>query len=91
MPPTTDAQKPSKAPKPAVALAKVTLHDKILELKVKLTGEAAVLFADYQRAYQVQHGEAVDQGVLASQMLAAFIDADRGFAAWRRANPESAA
>jgi hypothetical protein len=41
----------------------------------------------YQRAYEATNGEKVEPEVLAPHVLAAFFEADRGFQAWRRANP----
>ena len=77
----------ARAAKPIV-LGKIGGSAAPVELKIKLMGEPAAVFADYQRAYQAAHGDAPDKDALAAHMLAAFIEADRGFAAWRRANPE---
>lgn len=78
----------ARAAKPAVALGKIGGSAAPVELKIKLTGDTAAAFADYQRAYQHAHGEAPDKDALAAHMLTAFIEADKGFAAWRRAHPE---
>ena len=43
--------------------------------------------ADYQRAYQAHNGEPIEAEPLVASILAAFIAADRGFTAWRKANP----
>jgi hypothetical protein len=77
----------ARAAKP-VALGKIGGTAAPVELKIKRTGEPAAVFADYQRAYQAAHGETPDRDALAAHMLAAFIESDRGFAAWRRSHPE---
>ena len=77
------------ARKPAVALGKIGTDNTPLEIKVRLVGDQVAAFRDYQRAYQAAHGETVDPGVLASHMLSAFIEADRGFAMWRKTNPDA--
>jgi len=83
--------KPPKPSKPVVALAKVVKHDQVLEIKVKLAGEDVERFNDYQRAYQIAHGEPIEPGVLMLALAMEAIDSDRGFAAWRRTNPDKAA
>jgi hypothetical protein len=87
LPPTPETAR-GRAPKPAVLLPKISAECAPLEIKARLTGELASAFKDYQRAYQVRHGEPIEAGVLAAQMVAAFIETDRGFHAWRKANPE---
>jgi hypothetical protein len=79
----------ARAPKPAVAISRIGAEPAPLEIKVRLTGDLAQAFKDYQRAYQARHGEPVEAGLLTAQMIAAFIEADRGFLAWRKANPEA--
>jgi hypothetical protein len=76
----------AKSPVP-LALGKVDLEEKSLELKLRLKGAAAVDLADYQRAYQALNGEPIDPEPLVASIVAAFIAGDRGFAAWRKANP----
>jgi hypothetical protein len=76
----------AKAPAP-LALAKIDLEEKTLEVKLRLKGAAAVDLADYQRAYQAHNGEPIEAEPLVASILAAFIAGDRGFAAWRKANP----
>ena len=76
----------AKSPAP-LALAKVDLEEKTLEVKLRLKGAAAVDLLDYQRAYQALNGEAIEAEPLVASILAAFITTDRGFAAWRKANP----
>jgi len=94
LPPTSDAPKAPKAPKaprPAVNISFIAVHDKQTELKFKLTGELAAAFEEYHRAAEAVAGKALDHGFVASQMIAKHIEADKGFAAWRKANPEKAA
>ena len=78
----------ARAAKPVVALGKIGGSAAPVELKIKLTGDMASAFADYQRAYQHAYGEAPDKDALAVHMLTAFIESDKGFAAWRRHHPE---
>ena len=76
----------AKAPVP-LALGKVDLEEKSLEVKLRLKGSAAVDLLDYQRAYQALNGETIEAEPLVASILAAFIAGDRGFAAWRKSNP----
>jgi len=73
----------------AIALGKIGGNAAPLDLKVKLTGDTAKAFADYQRAYRAAHGEDPDKDVLGASMIQAFIESDKGFSAWRRSNPEA--
>lgn len=75
--------------KTGLALAKIELEEKSVDLRLRLKGKAAVDLADYQAAYKEANGE-IELEVLAAHMLAAFIDNDKGFQAWRR-NREGAA
>ncbi len=77
----------ARPPAPPLALAKIDLEEKSLEVRLRLKGKAAIDLADYQRAYQAANGQAVEAEPLVLHILAAFIDADRGFQAWRKANP----
>ena len=70
-----------------MALGKIGGSAPPVELKIKLTGDNAAVFADYQRAYEHAYGEAPDKDALGAHMLAAFMESDKGFAAWRKANP----
>lgn len=76
----------AKPPVP-LALGKVDLEEKTLEVKLRLKGAAAGDLADYQRAYQALNGEPIEAEPLVASIVAAFIAGDRGFAAWRKANP----
>jgi hypothetical protein len=73
----------------SIALGKIGGNVVPVDLKVKLTGVVARAFADYQRAYKAAHGEDPDKEALAASMIQAFIESDKGFAAWRRANREA--
>ncbi len=77
----------ARPPASPLALAKIDLEEKSLEVRLRLKGKAAVDLADYQRAYQAANGQPVDPEPLVLHILAAFIDADRGFQVWRKANP----
>jgi hypothetical protein len=78
----------AKPPTPApLALPKIELEEKSLEVKFRLKGRAAVDLLDYRRAHEALNGQAVDIEVLAPSMLARFIETDKGFQAWRKANP----
>lgn len=70
-----------------LALPKIDLEEKTLEVRLRLKGAAAADPADYQRAYQALNGEPIEAEPLVASILAAFIAGDRGFAAWRKANP----
>jgi len=74
-----------------LALARIDLEDKATDLRLRLKGKLAVDVADYQRAYVEANGP-IDLEILAQHILGAFIDADRGFQAWRKraASGESA-
>ena len=76
---------------PALALQKIDLEEKNLEVKLRLRGKAAVDLLDYQRAYQALNGSAIDADPLVQSIVAAFLEADRGFQAWRKANPATPA
>ena len=82
------ANSPSPAP---LSLPKIDLEEKSLEVKLRLKGKAAVDLLDYQRAYQALHGAPIEAEPLVQSILAAFMEADRGFQAWRKAHPTAAA
>lgn len=75
----------------ALALARIDLEEKATDLRLRLKGKLAVDLSDYQRAYVEANGP-IDMDVLAQHILGAFIDADKGFQAWRKraASGESA-
>jgi len=73
----------ARTPITTLALAKIDLEEKTTDLKLRLKGKIAVDLADYARAYGEAHG-VVELELLVAHMLGAFMDADRGFAAWRK-------
>ena len=75
---------------PPLALAKFDLEEKSLEVRLRLKGKAALDLIDYQRAYQAANSQAVEAEPLVLHIVQTFIDADRGFQAWRKANPAPA-
>ncbi len=81
----------AKTPTPApLALAKIDLEEKSLEVRLRLKGKAAVDLMDYRRAYQALNGP-IEAEPLVQSILGAFIEADKGFQSWRKANPARAA
>ena len=78
---------PTAKPRAAVSLSKISTEEKTVEFKLKLAGTLAIAFDDYRRAYQAEHGEQIDSAVLAAHMLAAYVENDKAFSAWRRDNP----
>jgi hypothetical protein len=78
---------PDMAKAATLALARIDLDEKLIDVRLRLKGKAAVDLADYQRAYAATNGHAVEPEPLIQHILAAFIEADRGFQAWRKANP----
>ena len=78
-----------KSPAPALALPKIDLEEKSVEVRLRLKGKAAVDLLEYQRAYQALNGEAIEAEPLVAHILATFIEADRGFQSWRKAMPTS--
>ena len=80
----------ARAKSTALALPKIDTEEKTLELRLKLKGKVAVDLADYRAAYEEANGP-IEPEQLAAHMLATFIDADRGFQAWRRAKQPAGA
>ena len=70
--------------KTTLALPKIDLEEKALDLKLRLKGKLAIDLADYLRAYVATNGQSVELNQLVPHMLATFIEADRGFQAWRK-------
>lgn len=79
----------AKTPPPPIALGKLDLEEKTLEVKLRFKGKAAQDIADYQRAYQAAHGSGVEAEPLILNIVQGHIDGDKGFQAWRKANPAS--
>jgi len=82
-----------RTPAPTLAISRIETEEKMTDLRLRLKGKLAVDLADYLRAYaETNGGHAVELEQLVPHMLAAFIDADRGFQAWRKnANGKSSA
>ena len=77
----------AKAQTTTLALARIDTEEKLLDVRLRLKGKAAVDLADYLRAYAATTGESAPPETLILHILAAFIEADRGFQTWRKANP----
>ena len=69
-----------------LALPEIDLEEKLVEVRVRLKGPPAVELADYQRAYAALNGKPIELEPMVAGMLHAFIEADRGFQAWRKAD-----
>ena len=74
-----------------LALAKIDLEERSLELKLRLKGKSAVDLLDYKRAHQALNDQELDLEVLVQSMLARFMETDKGFQAWRKAQPPNGA
>jgi hypothetical protein len=69
----------------SLAVTRIETEEKTTDLRLRLKGKLAVDLADYLRAYaETNGGHAVELDQLVPHMLATFIEADRGFQAWRR-------
>ncbi|MDZ4374939.1 MAG: DUF2274 domain-containing protein [Phenylobacterium sp.] len=77
----------AKTPSTTLALPRIDIEEKLLDVRVRLKGKAALDLADYQRAYAATTGDRVEPEALVVHILAAFIEGDKGFQAWRKANP----
>lgn len=77
--------------KPTLSLAKIDLEEKVTDLRLRLRGKLAVDLVDYQRAYTQGNAQDIALEQLVPHILSTFMDADRGFQAWRKANPISGA
>jgi hypothetical protein len=77
----------------SLAVTRIETEEKTTDLRLRLKGKLAVDLADYLRAYvETNGGHAVELDQLVPHMLAAFIEADRGFQTWRKsANSKAAA
>lgn len=70
----------AKAPT-ALALPKLDREEKVLDLKLRLKGRAAVDLAEYQKAYETDHGEKIETDLLAQHIIATFLERDKAFQA----------
>ena len=73
---------------PTLALPKIDLEEKLLEVRLRLKGKPAAELQDYLRAYNALHGASIEVEPLVQSILLAFIEGDRGFQAWRKANSQ---
>ncbi len=55
-----------------------------VQVRVTLGGDLNVALESYARYYEHVHGEPVEPKALISEILHAFIDADREFQVWQR-------
>ena len=77
--------------KPTLSLAKIDLEEKVTDLRLRLRGKLAVDLVDYQRAYAQSNAQEIALEQLVPHILSTFMEAYRGFHAWRKANPVSGA
>lgn len=77
--------------KPTLSLAKIDLEEKVTDLRLRLRGKLAVDLIDYQRAYAQSNAQDIALEQLVPHILSTFMEGDRGFQAWRKANPLSGA
>lgn len=73
----------AKAPT-ALALPKLDREEKVLDLRLRLKGRAAADLADYQAAYEDDHGEKIETELLAQHIIATFLERDKAFQARRK-------
>lgn len=69
---------------PTLALPKLDREEKVTDLRLRLKGKAAIDLADYQRAYEADHGEAIETELLAQHIIATFLERDKVFQARRK-------
>lgn len=74
----------ARSPSP-LALPKIEKEEKTLDLRLRLKGRAALDLTEYQKAYEAEHGEAIDTELLAQHIIATFLERDRGFQLRRKA------
>ena len=66
-------------------LARITKPLRPVAVRVMLSGDLNARLDRYAQYYEHVHGEPVDARALISQILRAFLDADREFLSWWRA------
>lgn len=74
----------AKAASAALALPKLDREEKVLDLRLRLKGRAAIDLADYQRAYEAAHGESIETELLAQHIIATFLERDKAFQSARK-------
>jgi hypothetical protein len=65
-------------------LARITRPLRSVQVRVMLTRDLNASLERYARYYEHVHGESVDTRALVSEILRAFLDADREFQSWAR-------
>ena len=75
----------------AIALPKLDREEKTLDLRLRLKGRAAVDLADYQAAYEADHGETIETELLAQHIIATFLERDKAFQSRRKTGAASEA
>ena len=73
----------AKPPSP-IALPKLDREVKTLALRLRLKGRAAIDLADYQAAYEAEHGETIETELLAQHIIATFLERDKAFQSRRK-------
>lgn len=68
-----------------LALPKLDKEERTLDLRLRLKGRAALDLLDYQKAYEDDHGEAIEPELLAQHIIATFLERDRAFQGRRKA------
>ena len=65
-------------------LARITKPLRSVQVRDMLSGDLNAALENYARYYQHVHGDSVDTRALITEILAAFIEADREFQTWTR-------
>ncbi len=65
-------------------LSRITKPLLSVQVRVTLSGELNAALENYARYYEHIHGDSVGARALISEMLCAFIEADREFQSWAR-------
>ena len=65
-------------------LSRITKPLRSVQVRVTVAGELNAALENYARYYEHVHGEPVEPKALISEILHAFIDADREFQVWQR-------
>ncbi|MHB8382590.1 MAG: DUF2274 domain-containing protein [Candidatus Binataceae bacterium] len=65
-------------------LARITKPLHSVQVRVMLTGDLNVSLERYAQYYEQIHGDSVDTRALITEILRAFLDADREFQSWSR-------
>jgi len=74
----------AKSLKAALALPKFDREEKVLDVRLRLKGRAAIDLVDYLRLYEDDHGEKIETELLVQHILATFLDRDKAFQARRK-------